>query len=139
MSAITGGCLCGAVRYRSTGSGTLPTLCHCATCRKASGAHAVGWINFAKTEFQFTSKPPTQFRSSSRVIRSFCPTCGTPLTYWHEGSPEHIDVTIGSLDAPDAIAPADHTWMSDAVAWDRPADGLPQFRTSRAAAEGDLT
>jgi len=64
-------------------------------------------------------------------VRSFCQECGTALTYWNEEWPDDIDVTIGSLDAPDALPPADHTWMSDAVPWDKPADGLPQFRRSR--------
>jgi hypothetical protein len=53
------------------------------------------------------------------------------LTYWHENSPDEIDVTMGSLDAPEKAAPKDHTWISEAVSWDQPADGLPQFMTDR--------
>jgi hypothetical protein len=83
------------------------------------------------SEFQFTSHPPKEFRSSKLVARTFCSTCGTPLTYRHEHSPGQIDVTIGSLDAPDAARPAGHVWMSDALAWDRPADGLPQYSTDK--------
>ena len=132
MSAMTGGCLCGYVRYRAEGTWSNPTLCHCASCRRASGAHVVGWVTFAKTAFEFTAHVPTQFRSSAPVVRSFCPRCGTPLTFSSEAFPEEIDVTICSLDAPEAVAPLDHTWMSDALPWDKAKDGLPKFATSRA-------
>jgi hypothetical protein len=53
------------------------------------------------------------------------------LTYWHESWPNEISLTLGSLDRPDLVPPADHTWMSDAVVWDDPADGLPRFPTDR--------
>lgn len=131
MNLITGGCLCGSVRYQSSGVSTHPTLCHCSTCRRASGAHLLGWVTFSKQEFRFTAIPPTEFHSSTKVTRTFCSRCGTPLTYWHENSPNEIDVTIGSLDAPDKVAPADHIWMSDALAWDKPTDGLPQYESRR--------
>jgi hypothetical protein len=130
MNPITGGCLCGSVRYRATGIPTRPTLCHCMTCRRASGAHALGWLTFATRDFQFTANLPAQFRSSPAVLRSFCSNCGTPLTYARDDSPQRIDVTLGSLDAPESIPPADHTWMCDAVAWDRPRDDLPQYPTA---------
>jgi hypothetical protein len=131
MTPITGGCLCGSVRYRCTGLPTHSTLCHCATCRRASGSHALGWVALPSSEFQFTTHPPSEFRSSKSVVRTFCSICGTPLTYRHEDTSEEIDVTIGSLDAPDDAQPADHIWMSDALAWDRPADGLPQYPSER--------
>ncbi|MGO9934921.1 MAG: GFA family protein [Steroidobacteraceae bacterium] len=131
MNPITGGCLCGEVRYQCTAPPDHSTFCHCATCRRASGSHVLGWVTFAKSSFQFTSNPPAEFRSSKSVLRTFCPICGTPLTYRHEKSPDEIDVTIGSLDAPDNTSPADHIWMSDALAWDKPADGLPQFKSER--------
>lgn len=128
---ITGGCLCGKVRYQTSGVPAQPTLCHCATCRRASGSHVLGWVTFPTSEFKYTSALPAEFRSTPKVVRSFCPACGTALTYWNEDWPNDIDVTIGSLDNPAAARPADHTWMSDALAWDRPADGLPQFQSSR--------
>jgi hypothetical protein len=57
--------------------------------------------------------------------------CGTPLTYWHEGWPNEISVTISSLDAPADAQPTDHTWMSEAISWDKPADGLREYQTDR--------
>jgi hypothetical protein len=131
MNFTLGGCLCGFVRYQSAGTPSNATLCHCFSCRHASGSHMLGWITFAKKDFQFTASLPAEYRSSKPVLRTFCPRCGTPLTYRHEDSPNTLDVTMGSLDDPGAQAPKDHTWMSDAVAWDKPIDGLTQYLGNR--------
>jgi hypothetical protein len=131
MNLILGGCLCGAVRYQGAGAPSNATLCHCFTCRHASGSHLLGWMTFEKRNFNFTASLPAEYRSSKAVIRTFCSRCGTPLTYWHEDSPNTIDVTIGSVDAPEAHAPKDHTWLSDAVLWDKPTDGLTQYLEER--------
>jgi hypothetical protein len=71
------------------------------------------------------------FASSPPVLRQFCEQCGTPVTYWSEGSPQTIDITIATLDEPEALEPVDHVWMEDAVSWDRPDDGRPQYGQSR--------
>lgn len=78
---IEGGCLCGNVRYRSTSGPVAATLCHCRSCRLATGAPSVAWTVFRVDDFAFTSGQPIEFSSSADVVRSFCGTCGTPLTY----------------------------------------------------------
>jgi hypothetical protein len=128
---LGGRCLCGAVRYRCGPPICPPTLCHCESCRRAAGAHVVGWVTVRASSAAFTAAPPRTFASSPGVERTFCGTCGTPLSYRSERRPGEIDFTIGSLDSPDAAVPVDHIWMVDAPAWDRPADGLPQHRAGR--------
>ena len=128
---LTGGCLCGAVRYRTPIPKNAPTLCHCASCRRAAGAHAVGLYTVDREHVVFVAGRPTEYRSSPKVLRGFCGRCGTALTYWHADWPADLSFTIASLDDPRLTAPADHTWMADAVAWDAPTDGLPQFPTDR--------
>ena len=127
----TGGCFCGLVRFRSAQAPDHATMCHCCSCRRASGAPAVGWASFALASFELTAQRPAEFRSSPGVVRTFCATCGTPLTYWHEQWPDIIDVAIGTLDVPEDVQPQDHIWMSDAVAWDQPNDGLKHYPHSR--------
>jgi hypothetical protein len=78
-----------------------------------------------------TQGQPAVYRSSPPVQRSFCSRCGTPLTYQHDGRAGEIDVTIGSLEQPDRVAPVDHIWMQDAPPWDRPGDALPCHPGSR--------
>jgi hypothetical protein len=130
-SQLTGACLCGAVRYRCGEPGRPATFCHCTSCRRAAGAHAVAWFTVPGASFAFTRGQPATFRSSPPVERAFCARCGTQLTYRHQSWPGEVDVTVGSLDEPDRIAPAAHIWMQDAAAWDRPADGLPCHARSR--------
>jgi hypothetical protein len=128
---LTGRCLCGAIRYQCGPPLYPPTLCHCESCRRAAGAHAVGWITVAAASLSFGATAPREYASSPEVRRSFCPACGTPLSYRHARRAGEIDVTLCSLDLPAPFAPVDHIWMRDALPWDRPADGLPQYGATR--------
>jgi hypothetical protein len=131
MAMLVGGCFCGGVRYVATQLIYPPTLCHCQSCRRASGAHAVGWCTVLKSEFSYTVGDPVERESSPGVFRAYCPDCHGPLSYRNTARPEEIDITLGSLDDAGEAAPADHIFMTDAVRWDRPADGLPQFSATR--------
>jgi hypothetical protein len=122
---LSGGCLCGAVRYRCVAPDRPAVYCHCTSCRRAAGAHAVVWFTVPAASFAFTAGQATIFRSSPPVERAFCARCGTQLTYRHQRWAGEIDVTGASLDEPGRVAPAAHIWMQDAAAWDRPADTLP--------------
>lgn len=135
MKKLAGGCLCGALRYECSEPVSPAAVCHCKTCRRAAGAHAVAWATVRRSDFRFTQGAPTEFSSTPPVVRTFCATCGTSTTYWTREAPDLIDITLATLDDAGAIAPADHIWMRDAVSWDRPNDGLPQFCTSRSAGE----
>jgi len=131
MPILEGGCLCGAVRYQVRGKPTNTMICHCRTCRRATGSPVVAWLTFAKADFEVTTGALAEFRSSPPVRRGFCGTCGTPLTYSHRESPDSIDVTTCSLDEPQAFPPTHHSWLSDDVSWIRFGDGLPEFQESR--------
>jgi hypothetical protein len=129
--SLTGRCLCGAVCYRLGPRLYPPTLCHCESCRRASGAHAVGWLTVNRADFGYSQGRPNEIESSPGVWRAFCGGCGAPLTCRNARRAGEIDVTIGTLDDPGRAAPVDHIWMADAPAWDRPADGLPQYPAGR--------
>ncbi len=130
---ITGRCLCGAIHY-ACGPLLYPlTLCHCRSCRRASGAHALGWLTVAATDLRYTQGQPVEFESSRGRHRAFCGHCGSPLTYRSDARPAEIDVTLGTLDRPGRLAPVDHIWMEDAPGWDQPGDGLPRYPRGRHA------
>ena len=128
---LTGRCLCAAIRYQCGPLLYPATLCHCESCRRAAGAHAVGWLTVNAANLAYTAGAPREFESSPGVHRAFCGRCGTPLTYRNARRPDEVDVTIGSLDRPEQAAPTDHIWMRDAPSWDRPGDGLPCHREGR--------
>jgi hypothetical protein len=116
--AVEGGCLCRAVRYRSTGAALARALCHCRTCRLASGAPSVAWVVFRCSDFAFIAEQPTRFHSSPGVVRTFCGKCGTPLTYQRTSKPDTIDVTTVTLDRPDDFAPTKEIWIEHKLAWE---------------------
>jgi hypothetical protein len=127
----TGRCLCGAIRFECGPLLHPPTLCHCESCRRASGAHALGWVTVAIAALAYTAGRPVEYASSPGRMRAFCARCGSPLTYRNEARPGEIDVTIGALDEPGRAPPADHIWMEDAPGWDQPGDGLPRHARGR--------
>jgi hypothetical protein len=131
MKSYTGGCLCRKIQYRATGTPMNPSHCHCELCRKSSGAPLVSWASFRTGDFSFTQGNPARFDSSPIAFRQFCPDCGTQLTFQFHRSPDSIDVTLGSLDHPETITPADHIWTKRQIPWIKLADGLPRFETNR--------
>jgi len=128
---LTGRCLCGAIQYRCGPVRYPATLCHCESCRRASGAHAVGWFTVGTGDVVFTGDSPREFASSAGVLRTFCGRCGTPLTYRTLQRPAEVDVTICSLEQPGRVTPSDHIWMQDAPGWDLAADALPRHLQGR--------
>jgi hypothetical protein len=121
-----GGCLCGAVRYQLEGAVSNPCFCHCASCRRATGASMVPWGTFARAAVRITRGQLSEYRSSPQVWRGFCARCGTPLTYRRETRGEEIDVTLGTLDDPALIAPLMHLWVQDELPWVVIGDHLPR-------------
>jgi hypothetical protein len=126
-SVFAGGCLCAAVRYEITGAVSNPCFCHCASCRRASGAPMVPWGTFARDSVRITRGSLTEFPSSARVWRGFCARCGTPLSYRNEARAAEIDVTLATLDEPALIQPRMHVWVAERLPWVAIGDQLPQF------------
>lgn len=101
-------------------------------CRGTTGAPSVAWFTVPASSFRIVSGTPARFRSSDHGTRGFCPACGTQLTFADDGYSDEIDITICSLDDPNAVAPASHIFTASAPAWEvLPNDGLPRYRHSR--------
>jgi hypothetical protein len=128
---LKGGCYCGRIRYEAAGTPFHETNCHCSMCRRTAGAPLVAWFTVHRSQFRLVSGEPTRFRSSPKGTRSFCPECGTQLTFEHEDFSDEIDVTTCSLDDPGALPPKDHTRTSSKLRWIKLADGLPEHREAR--------
>lgn len=121
-----GGCLCGAVRYRIEGAPLGVAHCHCASCRRGAGSVVVTWAVVPKNRFAVIKGEPARWPSSPGVVRSFCGRCGSPLTYETDGRPGEIDITVGTLDRPEAMPPTLHVWTAERVPWLELADDLPR-------------
>lgn len=129
--ALTGGCYCGAIRYEAAGAPFNETSCHCSICRRTTGAPFVAWFSVARRDFRFVSGQPATLRSTPLGTRSFCPACGTQLTFEHADYPQEIDVTTCSLDDPQALPPKTHIHTSSKLPWIHLADGLPEYAERR--------
>lgn len=95
---VSGGCQCGAVRFRASKFGRA-SICYCRMCQKAFG----GFFGALVTahDLEWTRGAPKRFASSNKVQRGFCADCGTPLTYEYDGP---VEIAVGTLDNP-AVAP----------------------------------
>jgi len=123
---LEGGCLCGATRYRVSGPVENLCCCHCRSCRLAAGAPFVAWGTFQTARFQPLGARLAEHASSARVRRGFCGTCGTTLTYLHEGRAGQLDVALATLDDPSALRPEFHLWVSEKLPWVS-VDDLPAY------------
>lgn len=106
----TGGCLCGAVRYRMTGQPLSVIYCHCQSCRKHAGAPVVALAGYRRDQMSYTRGAPKVFASSPGVGRAFCGACGTPLTWEGDGGDigPMVEILVGTLDTPENFAPECH-------------------------------
>ncbi|AVX05031.1 hypothetical protein MXMO3_02519 [Maritalea myrionectae] len=99
----TGGCQCGAVRYKALGDDFGGSICHCRMCQKQSGSYFGAFATFSNDKVTWTRGQPSYFQSSTVAKRGFCKDCGTPLTY--EWDRDGISLAIGSFDDPNKVAP----------------------------------
>jgi hypothetical protein len=124
----TGGCLCGAVRYRVAGPPQSTSLCHCFSCRRSTGGPSLAWAIFLDDKVEISDGELTEHQSSPGVYRGFCARCGTSLTYRRDNRPGLFDVTTASLDDPEAFPPAVEIWVEEKLSWMAPNRALPQYR-----------
>jgi hypothetical protein len=122
-----GGCLCGAIRYRSSAAPVRGVICHCSMCRKHSGAPVLAFVHFPRDAFTWVKGEPTRFRSSQYAERGFCPKCGSTLSMHEEVLQDRVQVTLGSVDEPHRARIDDHVWTKDRVAWFEVKDDLPRY------------
>jgi hypothetical protein len=114
---ILGGCMCGDIRYLLTCDPIYATMCHCSDCRCSCGATSVAWITVPVKNFSFTQGKPARHASSQDVERTFCPKCGTSLTYTIDRRKGEVDITTGSLDNSEAFPPTQDYYCRDKISW----------------------
>jgi hypothetical protein len=124
-----GGCHCGHVRYRITAPPDPVVHCHCTDCQRSAGAAFVSWSEVALDNFEWIAgEPVTRAHpsdTSPRVERTFCPRCGSTLTFYRSGA-DRIDFTAVSFDDQDVLEAEAHLFVSSAVRWFEIGDDLEQ-------------
>lgn len=118
---LSGGCLCGAVRYDCAAEPQITVHCHCHDCRRSSGTGHCTHIAVPKEalrvsgEVKFYESPAD---SGNTVRRGFCSTCGSPLYSTNSGMPGMAALRASSLDDPEMVKPQLVVYASRAAAWD---------------------
>jgi len=127
---ITGGCLCGAMRYRASGEPITSRACWCRDCQYIAAGSATLNVMFRADEVTIEGEPAdfvSVAESGNRMHRRFCPACGVHLFSAGEARPDLVIVRIGTLDDPDRIAPVASIWTRSAPRWACIDQRLPMF------------
>ena len=135
---LTGGCMCGAVRYELKSTPFDCGWCHCRTCQLNSGAPAMVFASVPVADFRFTQGEELvgRFDSSDFGHRLFCSRCGTPFLMRVNHQPETVDFSIATLDQPDRIVPRFHIFYGSHIAWAPAGDDLPRHERFRPDTHG---
>jgi hypothetical protein len=132
MTTHTGGCQCGAIRFRVRGKLGDSSICHCRMCQKAFGAYYAPLVSTRGAELIWTRGSRKTFRSSNHVERGFCGDCGTPLTY---EAPDGVAVAAGAFDDPSRLPPVVQFGIENKIDFVDHLNELPARRTEEDAAQ----
>ncbi len=128
---ITGGCLCGQLRYEAVGAPDGMGFCYCTDCRKASGSGFIPFMNFPASALSITGRAH-QFHSPAirgTATRNSCPDCGGLVFGGIHGVHDSHTIYAGSLDDPAQFRPAIAIFLRDKPDWVAMPDGLTIFET----------
>ena len=133
----SGGCQCGAVRYRIRLPFRSAGVCHCRMCQKAFGNWGAALVSVPEANLTWTRGKPALFRSSPIVERGFCGDCGTPLLMKEDGDPNY-EIAIGTLDDPELAPPTSQVGIESELSWFAGIAHLPRHSTAEDRTPEDL-
>jgi len=135
---LTGGCSCGAIRYRLASAPYDTGWCHCRVCQTSSGAPAVVFSTVPANDFRIEQGAETTkwFASTSFGRRMFCGECGSLLAIQVDFQPDEIDFTVATLDEPEKVRPGFHIFYGSRISWAEAGDALPRHARFRPNTRG---
>lgn len=129
FSLVSGGCLCGDVRYRAYANLDAAYYCHCRFCQKSSGSPVEVGVPVKPGTLKYMKEAPKYFDSSPIGQRGFCKRCGSRLVWLSPRRPDWANLSVGSLDHPEEVRPTQHLCVESQLPWFSLADDLPRHRT----------
>jgi hypothetical protein len=128
-SGGTGGCLCGAVRYRYEGEPSSIGLCQCERCQRQSGSAFLIGVIFPQEAVTIEGKLATfEFtRDGECLWRHFCPVCGSAVSITLDRYPEIRSMMGGTLDDKNKVKPTFSIWCSNGQPWLKLPAGITCF------------
>ncbi|NOQ77006.1 MAG: aldehyde-activating protein [Methylococcaceae bacterium] len=128
---LTGGCLCGAVKYIITAKPIGAGNCHCRTCQRSVGTPYMPVLFIPYQALKITGdykEFATKSASGNTMYRGFCTQCGTSLFGRNSGSDSIRPVNAVTLDDPSIYHPQMEFWVSDAQPWDILNVDIPHYQ-----------
>lgn len=126
----TGGCFCGALRYRVTAAPLAKAQCHCRACTHISGGGLNYFMLIPPGGFAWEAGEAAEFmhpESARAVRRQFCATCGTHILT-RRGGLEGVVLKVGTLDAPEVFGgPKIAIFCGEGQAWQTVPEGVQAF------------
>ena len=120
MVSITGGCLCGKVRYDADTDSILTCVCHCHNCQKASGSAFTIVVGVPQQTLNVQGELKTyEDRADSGRLnyKRFCPTCGSSVIDEADVAPGWVMLHVGTLDDPNWVKPTMQIYCDSAQPW----------------------
>jgi hypothetical protein len=131
---LTGGCLCGAVRFEVNEPLVAALYCHCTRCQRRTGSAASVSALVAPGSLRVTSGEELirSFDPPDGAKKAFCSGCGGALWAQSTADPEVFFVRLGTFDADPEVRPSYRQFVAYAAPWEPiPDDGLPRFPERR--------
>ena len=134
-AALTGGCLCGGVRFELTEAPTDAGYCHCTRCQRRTGAAASPQARIDPRTFQLVQgeelvgcwTPP-----GGGFDKCFCRECGAQLFSRSADVPDSMSVRLGAFDSDPGVRPQWRAYVAYAAPWEPvPDDGLPRYEEAK--------
>ncbi|MHB8473880.1 MAG: GFA family protein [Gammaproteobacteria bacterium] len=126
---ITGGCLCGAIKYEISSPFQFARNCHCSMCRKATGAAFATWAYVEVSNFRWVQGEEQlgRYQSSPEITRTFCKVCGSTLQYVaKQASQDAFGLALGTVDGDPGCKPMRHVMVGSKAPWFEIIDHLPR-------------
>jgi hypothetical protein len=134
---LTGGCLCGGVRFEITAPLESASYCHCTRCQRRTGAGASANARAARGSVRVVRGEDLlrAYSPGDGADKVFCSACGGHVFSQDPADPERKGVRLGAIDGDPGIRPSFHQYVAYAAPWEpMPDDGLPRFPERRPAA-----
>ena len=131
---LTGGCLCGGVRYEVSEPLRDAGYCHCTRCQRRTGtaSSVSGGIVHGSLRIVSGEELISDYRPPDGFVKVFCRTCGSALWSHHPENPDVLAIRLGTFDRDPGVRPSWRQFVAYAVPWEPiPDDGLPRFPERR--------
>jgi hypothetical protein len=133
---LTGGCLCGGVRFEVTAPPASAGYCHCTRCQRRTGSAAAASARLVPGSLRILSGEELirAFEPDDGFAKDFCSGCGAALWARNPADPDVIAVRMGAFDGDPGVRPSYRQFVDYAAPWEPlPDDGLPRFPERRPA------